>query len=91
MQLKVCRIHFQLDCTVLDLPPTPRPIGLAAVHTTSPHPFTPIPTPCPHTCPHLSTLQVGAGLKPVSIVSYNHLGNNDGCNLSAPQTFRSKV
>ncbi|KAJ9508624.1 hypothetical protein QJQ45_027906 [Haematococcus lacustris] len=33
---------------------------------------------------------VGAGLKPVSIVSYNHLGNNDGCNLSAPQTFRSK-
>jgi myo-inositol-1-phosphate synthase len=28
---------------------------------------------------------VGAGLKPVSIVSYNHLGNNDGCNLSAPQ------
>lgn len=33
---------------------------------------------------------VGAGLKPVSIVSYNHLGNNDGLNLSAPQTFRSK-
>lgn len=33
---------------------------------------------------------VGAGLKPTSIVSYNHLGNNDGCNLSAPQTFRSK-
>lgn len=33
---------------------------------------------------------VGAGLKPVSIVSYNHLGNNDGMNLSAPQTFRSK-
>jgi myo-inositol-1-phosphate synthase len=33
---------------------------------------------------------VGAGLKPVSIVSYNHLGNNDGKNLSAPQTFRSK-
>lgn len=31
---------------------------------------------------------VGAGLKPVSIVSYNHLGNNDGMNLSAPQTFR---
>jgi hypothetical protein len=23
-------------------------------------------------------------------VSYNHLGNNDGMNLSAPQTFRSK-
>ncbi len=33
---------------------------------------------------------VGAGIKPVSIVSYNHLGNNDGLNLSAPQTFRSK-
>eukprot|EP00271_Cylindrocystis_brebissonii_P003442 TRINITY_DN14423_c0_g2_i1.p1 TRINITY_DN14423_c0_g2~~TRINITY_DN14423_c0_g2_i1.p1 ORF type:complete len:520 (-),score=119.38 TRINITY_DN14423_c0_g2_i1:742-2301(-) len=33
---------------------------------------------------------VGAGLKPRSIVSYNHLGNNDGMNLSAPQTFRSK-
>ena len=33
---------------------------------------------------------VGAGIKPKSIVSYNHLGNNDGMNLSAPQTFRSK-
>mmetsp|Transcript_12652 Transcript_12652/g.46724 ORF Transcript_12652/g.46724 Transcript_12652/m.46724 type:complete len:531 (-) Transcript_12652:302-1894(-) len=33
---------------------------------------------------------VNAGIKPVSIVSYNHLGNNDGRNLSAPQTFRSK-
>lgn len=33
---------------------------------------------------------VGAGIKPCSIVSYNHLGNNDGYNLSAPQTFRSK-
>jgi len=33
---------------------------------------------------------VGAGIKPVSIVSYNHLGNNDGYNLTAPQTFRSK-
>jgi myo-inositol-1-phosphate synthase len=33
---------------------------------------------------------VGAGLKPTAIVSYNHLGNNDGMNLSAPQTFRSK-
>ncbi|KAM8712114.1 hypothetical protein ACLKA7_012610 [Drosophila subpalustris] len=33
---------------------------------------------------------VGAGIKPVSIVSYNHLGNNDGKNLSAPQQFRSK-
>ncbi|XP_067416943.1 inositol-3-phosphate synthase 1 [Emydura macquarii macquarii] len=33
---------------------------------------------------------VGAGLKPVSIVSYNHLGNNDGKNLSAPLQFHSK-
>ena len=33
---------------------------------------------------------VSAGLKPVSIVSYNHLGNNDGKNLSAPKTFKSK-
>ncbi|KAG1666013.1 hypothetical protein FOA52_010923 [Chlamydomonas sp. UWO 241] len=33
---------------------------------------------------------VGAGIKPASIVPYNHLGNNDGMNLSAPQTFRSK-
>lgn len=33
---------------------------------------------------------VSAGLKPSSIVSYNHLGNNDGKNLNAPQQFRSK-
>ena len=33
---------------------------------------------------------VNAGIKPVSITSYNHLGNNDGFNLSAPQQFRSK-
>ncbi|KAL5006220.1 hypothetical protein ScPMuIL_015026 [Solemya velum] len=33
---------------------------------------------------------VSAGIKPVSIVSYNHLGNNDGKNLSAPHTFKSK-
>jgi len=33
---------------------------------------------------------VSAGMKPSSIVSYNHLGNNDGKNLSAPQQFRSK-
>lgn len=31
---------------------------------------------------------VSAGIKPTSIVSYNHLGNNDGKNLSVPQTFR---
>lgn len=33
---------------------------------------------------------ISAGIKPVSIVSYNHLGNNDGKNLSAPLQFRSK-
>jgi myo-inositol-1-phosphate synthase len=33
---------------------------------------------------------VSSGIKPVSIVSYNHLGNNDGKNLSAPRQFRSK-
>ena len=33
---------------------------------------------------------VSSGIKPVSIVSYNHLGNNDGKNLSAPAQFRSK-
>lgn len=33
---------------------------------------------------------VSAGIKPVSIVSYNHLGNNDGYNLSSPLQFRSK-
>ncbi|XP_015506983.1 inositol-3-phosphate synthase 1 [Parus major] len=34
--------------------------------------------------------QPRSGLKTKSIVSYNHLGNNDGKNLSAPQQFRSK-
>ena len=33
---------------------------------------------------------VSSGIKPVAIASYNHLGNNDGKNLSAPQQFRSK-
>jgi myo-inositol-1-phosphate synthase len=33
---------------------------------------------------------VNAGIKPLAITSYNHLGNNDGKNLSAPQQFRSK-
>ena len=33
---------------------------------------------------------VSSGIKPESIVSYNHLGNNDGKNLSAPAQFRSK-
>merc|ERR1712232_563308 len=33
---------------------------------------------------------VSAGIKPVSVASYNHLGNNDGMNLQAPETFKSK-
>ena len=33
---------------------------------------------------------VSAGIKPKAIVSYNHLGNNDGKNLSEPMQFRSK-
>lgn len=33
---------------------------------------------------------VAAGIKPECIVSYNHLGNNDGLNLAAPKQFRSK-
>eukprot|EP00760_Papus_ankaliazontas_P028138 PhM_4_TR3552/c0_g1_i1/m.98927/K01858/INO1, ISYNA1; myo-inositol-1-phosphate synthase len=33
---------------------------------------------------------VGAGIKPECIASYNHLGNNDGYNLSNPPQFRSK-
>jgi len=33
---------------------------------------------------------IGSGIKVQSIVSYNHLGNNDGKNLSQPDMFRSK-
>jgi len=33
---------------------------------------------------------ISAGLKPISIVSYNHLGNNDGRNLSGESQFKSK-
>ncbi|EED20870.1 myo-inositol-1 phosphate synthase, putative [Talaromyces stipitatus ATCC 10500] len=33
---------------------------------------------------------VNAGIRVKSIASYNHLGNNDGYNLSAPAQFRSK-
>lgn len=33
---------------------------------------------------------VGSGIKPESIVSYNHLGNNDGRNLSAAACFQAK-
>ncbi|ODQ80540.1 hypothetical protein BABINDRAFT_160811 [Babjeviella inositovora NRRL Y-12698] len=38
----------------------------------------------------LAQFLVDAGIRPVSIASYNHLGNNDGYNLSAPKQFRSK-
>jgi len=38
----------------------------------------------------LTDFLISAGIKPTAIVSYNHLGNNDGKNLSAPQQFRSK-
>lgn len=38
----------------------------------------------------LAQFLVDAGIKPLSIASYNHLGNNDGFNLSAPKQFRSK-
>lgn len=33
---------------------------------------------------------ISAGIKLTSIASYNHLGNNDGLNLSSAQQFRSK-
>jgi len=32
----------------------------------------------------------GAGIKPKSCVSYNHLGNNDGKNLASEKQFKSK-
>lgn len=38
----------------------------------------------------LTDFLIGAGIKPVSIVSYNHLGNNDGKNLDNPMCFKSK-
>lgn len=38
----------------------------------------------------LAQFLVDAGIKPVSIASYNHLGNNDGYNLSSQRQFRSK-
>ncbi|KAJ2784326.1 Myo-inositol-1-phosphate synthase [Coemansia javaensis] len=38
----------------------------------------------------LAEFLVNAGIKPLAITSYNHLGNNDGHNLSAPAQFRSK-
>jgi myo-inositol-1-phosphate synthase len=38
----------------------------------------------------LADFLITAGIKPVAITSYNHLGNNDGKNLSAHSQFRSK-
>lgn len=38
----------------------------------------------------LAEYLVNAGLKPLSIASYNHLGNNDGHNLSEDPQFKSK-
>lgn len=38
----------------------------------------------------LAQFLVDAGIRPVSIASYNHLGNNDGYNLSSPKQFKSK-
>lgn len=38
----------------------------------------------------LAQFLVDAGIRPVLIALYNHLGNNDGYNLSAPQQFRLK-
>jgi myo-inositol-1-phosphate synthase len=38
----------------------------------------------------LAEFLVNAGIKPLSIASYNHLGNNDGRNLSAEKQFKSK-
>ncbi|WVN90757.1 uncharacterized protein L203_106000 [Cryptococcus depauperatus CBS 7841] len=38
----------------------------------------------------LAEFLVNAGIKPLAISSYNHLGNNDGKNLSSQRQFRSK-
>jgi myo-inositol-1-phosphate synthase len=38
----------------------------------------------------LAEFLVNAGIKPLSIASYNHLGNNDGKNLSSQRQFKSK-
>ena len=38
----------------------------------------------------LVDLMISAGIKLTSIASYNHLGNNDGKNLSSQKQFRSK-
>lgn len=38
----------------------------------------------------LAQFLVEAGIRPTSIASYNHLGNNDGYNLSSERQFKSK-
>jgi len=38
----------------------------------------------------MSDYLIGSGIRISSVVSYNHLGNNDGKNLSEDKTFRSK-
>jgi len=38
----------------------------------------------------MSDFIIGSGLRLASVVSYNHLGNNDGKNLSEDKTFQSK-
>lgn len=38
----------------------------------------------------MSDYLIGSGLKLSSVVSYNHLGNNDGKNLSEDKCFQSK-
>lgn len=38
----------------------------------------------------MSDFLIGSGIRLASVVSYNHLGNNDGKNLSESHTFKSK-
>ena len=38
----------------------------------------------------MSDFLIGSGLRLASCVSYNHLGNNDGKNLSEDKCFQSK-
>lgn len=38
----------------------------------------------------MSDFLIGSGLRLASVVSYNHLGNNDGKNLSEDKCFQSK-
>lgn len=38
----------------------------------------------------MSDFLIGSGIRLSSVVSYNHLGNNDGCNLQEDKCFQSK-